>query len=219
MTTTVAFDVDGVLTCSGCSPQRQRAHQSQVQQMIDNAADQGYSVGVATARQYPQDGVWMATSLNGVSPEVTQSLRRANNGQIPVCSRPSGSGPVAERKMACLSKLSEHFEMQRQAGVPNAPKATNRAILVEDNTQNYVRAGSLVGQMGHAMSPEGVMLTAGVLVPNANGVTAETVSQLARAMNMQRLANVMETQHAQYAQVTLARSVLQDALSSQAPRR
>ena len=183
MVRVLAFDVDGVLTCGGCSTKRRQEQLDAVRSMLTHARRNGYKVAVNTARTYGVEGIMETTTLSGVHSDLTNELVRANGGEpVPVCYRPSGMR-VAERKMECLSQLADKFRMNGE----DDNGELDRAILVEDNTVNYSRAGSLLGRRGSHGSPEGDMLTAGVLVPQANGVTAESGLELVRAMDSQNV--------------------------------
>lgn len=179
MTKVLAFDVDGVLTCDSCSARRKAEQAKLVREMIDMAKAQGYHVAVNTARPYPSYEVQPHRELHRVSDAVVAELRRANGDDaIQVCSRPRGSGvEVSERKAQCQQKLIEHFGTKAPGASPPEP---NMAILIEDNPSNYVRVGSLQGKVdAHGA------VSNGILVPEANGVTEDSVSQLRRALASQ----------------------------------
>jgi hypothetical protein len=179
MVKVLAFDVDGVLTCDRCTPQRRAEQASDVRRMIEIAQAEGYKIAVNTARPYPSFQVQSRTELQGVTEEIASELRQANGGDaFGVCSRPRGSGmAVADRKVMCQQLLVDYFENSGPASADD--DAPNMTILVEDNPSNYVRVGSLEGRVEHGV------VSNGVLVPEANGVTADSVQQLRRALQSQ----------------------------------
>lgn len=181
MVKVLAFDVDGVLTCHGCSKQRHLEHLQSVRHMIAAAKRNGFVTAVDTARTYRKDGgLSRAKSLSGVHPAIAEELRNADDGNsFLVCSRASGQN-VPEKKMSCLREIADAFRR------PADSAEQDSAILVEDNRENYSRAGGSLGQKGDASSSEGEMYTAGVLVPHANGVTPEVAHDLARIMRTQQ---------------------------------
>ena len=181
MVKVLAFDVDGVLTCHGCSAQRHREHLQSVRHMITTAKRNGFVTAVDTARKYREDGGLSRTqSLSGVHPDIAEELRNADDGEsFLVCSRARHQN-VPEKKMTCLREIADAFRR------PGDSAEEDSAILVEDNTENYSRSGGSLGQKGDANSSEGNMYTAGVLVPHANGVTPQVAHDLDRILQAQQ---------------------------------
>ena len=80
---------------------------------------------------------------------------------------------VDSRKMTCLKMLADYYRKRKGTSVEDV----DLGVLIDDNTENYARAGSSIGQEGTDASEEGNMSTAAVLVPRTNGVDANGVTE------------------------------------------